>query len=114
LEEGYSHFKLTFKIHEASKMQAYDFLANMSEEEDKVTSGEVKRHGEFHYASFGMGFVICSAKSASDLMAWVMKWAPMAEHKLEPVLDDDTLQKVIKEKPGHNMKLEALMAGALM
>jgi hypothetical protein len=110
LDEGYTHFKMSYKIHEASKVQAYDLLANMSEGEYKIASGEVKNLGTFHYASVGTGFAICSAKSASDLMAWAMKWAPMSDHKIEPVLDDVTVQKVYKAKPGYDKKLEALVA----
>jgi hypothetical protein len=110
LEEGHTHFKLSFKINQGSVEQIYNLFANMTEEEDKLDPGEVKKLGQFHFASFGKSFAICSAKSAVDLMAWAMKWASGGEITIEPILDDATVQKILKEKPGYDKKLEALMA----
>lgn len=109
-KEGESLYWIRFKFYESTKMQAYEYFGNMTEEQDMGDSGAVTPYLRLHMPSTGSGVIIASAPSAADVYGWAYAWAPMCTAEVTPVLHDKQVRAVVSSKPDFKAKHAAVMA----
>lgn len=109
-KEGESLYFFKFKFYADKKMAGYTAFSGMTEAQDKGDAGACTNYGRWHNLGNGSGYGIASAPSEAALYKWCFNWASMCEIQITPVTKDKTQRDVIKNKPGYEGKLKALMA----
>lgn len=102
-------FLCKFKFYTDKKEQAYKIFGGMTEAQDTGDAGKVRSLGRYHHMGTGSGYVVCAATSEVDIFKWIYNWVSMCEVTVQPVLTDSEARKIIRARPGHAAKSEALM-----
>ena len=97
------------KIHPEHKLQTYETLAGMTEEDEIKDRGKCRFLGRFHNMCDGTGFGVAAATNEIDLYKWTYHWAGSADITWVPVVKDKTMQAIIKKKDGYDAKLASVM-----
>ena len=92
-------FKIVWSMYSDKKMECYKAFSQMTPEDDKNDTGKhITIIGRWHSVGGGTGVCICSTNDIEALTAWLVNWAEMCDIDVEPVIDDETLRPILKEK----------------
>ena len=92
-------YQITWNMFPDKKMECYKVFSQMTPDDDAKDAGEdIKILGRWHAVGGGSGVCICETTNIEALTGWMVNWAGMADLKVQPVVEDVTVRKVISEK----------------
>jgi len=107
-QPGESFYIMRYQCKPGCAQEAYKQLAEMTEEQEKAMTGNLRDVCSFHDIAQGRGIGVCAAKNQLDVYKFTYNWAPLANITVEPALTDSVMRKVVSSKPGYQQKLEAV------
>jgi hypothetical protein len=111
--EGHSLYKLTWKAHsQAHKNKLVEYWLQMTEEEDKADTGDcffLCRYIEDLTTCSGFS-ILCAPDDTANMSihTFLARWGALCECRVEPVLTDAQIRKIVLDSPGYEQKLESL------
>ena len=92
-------YQITWNMFPDKKMECYKVFSQMTPEDDVKDAGDdIKILGRWHAVGGGSGVCICETDNMEALTGWMVNWAGMADLKVQPVVEDATVRKVVSEK----------------
>ena len=102
--------KYQFSHKRMLRNRGFSLFAKMTEEQDRMDSGNCTSYGRWHVPSLGCGYAVASCPSAMDAYRWAYNWNALCDCELIPVTRDEETRKIIQSRPGFQEKREALMS----
>ena len=94
-------YQITWNMFAEKKMECYKAFSKMTPADDVKDAGEeIKIVGRWHSVGGGSGVCICETDNIEALTGWMVNWAGMCDIKVQPVVEDATVRKVVSEKMG--------------
>ena len=94
-------FMVTWRVHPEKRHDALKAFSKMTAADDAADRGpKVKLIGRWHDVQKFTGVAICESDDAQAVAAWALNWNGVLDLEAVPVLDDDEVRTVAKQKFG--------------
>lgn len=92
-------FMISWNIHHDKRHDVIKLFSQMTEDDDKKDIGDkIKLIGRWHDMAAGTGVVICESDDVKAVVAWSINWNSVLDLNIVPVLDDEEVRKIGKNK----------------
>ena len=103
---GETMYVIQYQFYKDKRVQGANLFANLSEEQDKMDSGNCRPLGRWHDLGNGSGIAVACARNESDIYKWANNWAELCECSITPVLTDEVVRSIIRNKPDFQKRLK--------
>jgi len=109
-KHGETLYMIKYQFKESKRLEGQYMFANMTKEQEDANAGATRTLGHWYNLGTGCGMVVSAAKSAKDLYKCALNWTALCDMDISPVLTDAAARAVIRARPDHKEKAEALMS----
>ena len=109
-KQNESLYIVKYKFKEGRKEEGFKAFANMSEEMDKMDSGNCTPYGRWHVPSLGYGYAIASSPSVNDMYKWAYNWNELCDCEIIPVTNDIDTREIIRNSHGFEEKYNKIIS----
>lgn len=107
--DGESLYFVRYQFRDGCRDKGFQAFANMTQEQDKLDSGDCTSYGRWHVPSQGCGYAIASSPSAQAIYKWAYNWNSLCDVVVSPVTCDSDTRSVIRQGVGFKVKHAKLM-----
>ena len=93
-------FLLTWSGAPATRHEAYDAFAKMSDADDAADHPGVTLVGRWHDVASGSGALVCESDDLAAVQSWAYNWNGLLEIDVRAVLDDNECKAMLRNKLG--------------
>ena len=93
-------FLLTWSSAPATRHEAYDTFAKMSDDDVAADHPGVTLVGRWHDVASGSGALICESDDLTAIQPWANNWNGLLDLEIRAVLDDNECKAMLRNKLG--------------